>query len=846
VESLKLDAVDHPGDADDRAGLALLRELALDLRWSWNHATDELWSQLAPELWSRTRNPWVVLQTLSRQRLGQLLANPEFRTRVDHLVSRARQAALAASWFQQTHGASGLERVAYFSMEFMLSEALPIYAGGLGNVAGDQLKSASDLGVPVAGVSLLYQRGYFHQLIAGDGAQRAVFPYNEPGQLPVTPLRQPDGEWLRVEIALPDHSLWLRAWQVKVGRLHLYLLDSNDLANDPANRGITGELYGVGSELRLQQELVLGIGGWRLLKALGLRVDVCHLNEGHAAFAVLERVRSFMRETGRAFDVALSTTRAGNVFTTHTAVPAGFDCFAPPLVAQYLGKYATRDLHIPVHELLALGRRNAADDSESFNMAYLALRGSGSVNGVSRLHAQVSRRIFLPLFPQWPESEVPVGHVTNGVHMPSWDSRGADELWTRACGKDRWMGTLESLDEGIRSVSAPALWQCRTAARAQLVDYARARLTAQLAVSGASAVELQAARQVFNADALTLGFARRFATYKRPNLLLHDPQRLIRLLSSAQRPVQLIVAGKAHPADEPGQTLVREWVQFVRRPDVRPHAVFLADHDMLMTEYLTQGVDVWINTPRRPWEACGTSGMKVLVNGGLNVSELDGWWAEAYAPSVGWALGDGYEHEDDPAWDALEAGRLYELLETQIVPEFYARDAHGIPQAWVARIRESMAKLTPVYSANRSVRQYVERCYLPAADSFQRRAADGEALGVQLADRLRRLEQGWSTLHFGRVSVDTRDGRHHFSVEVELGTLEPHAVRVQLYAEALTGAEPLNPEMSRSARTAEGTVLYVASVPATRMPADYTPRIIPALPASGNVPLEATHILWQR
>ena len=636
---LQLDAGDHSGDTDDRAGLALLRELALDLRWSWNHASDEVWSQLAPELWSRTRNPWVVLQSLSRQRLGQLLADPEFRTRLDHLVNRARQAAQAPSWFQKTHGDSGLGRVAYFSMEFMLSEALPIYAGGLGNVAGDQLKSASDLGVPVVGVSLLYQRGYFHQVIAGDGAQRAVFPYNEPGLLPITPLRQRDGEWLRIEIPLSGRSLWLRAWQVKVGRLDLYLLDSNDLANDPANRGITGELYGVGSELRLQQELVLGIGGWRVIEALGLRAHVCHLNEGHAAFAVLERARSFMRGTGQPFDVALSTTRAGNVFTTHTAVAAGFDCFAPPLIEQYLGEYATRDLQVPMRELLALGRRNAADDSESFNMAYLAVRGSGAVNGVSKLHAEVSRRIFLPLFPQWPVSEVPIGHVTNGVHMPSWDSRGADELWTHACGKDRWMGSLESLGEGIRSVSEAELWQCRTTARAQLVDYARTRLAAQLAASGASAVEVEAARRVFSGDALTLGFGRRFATYKRPNLLLHDPERLLRLLSSAQRPVQLIVAGKAHPADEPAQALVREWVQFVRRADVRPHAVFLADHDMLMTEYLTQGVDVWINTPRRPWEACGTSGMKVLVNGGLNLSELDGWWAEAYAPSVGWAQG---------------------------------------------------------------------------------------------------------------------------------------------------------------------------------------------------------------
>ena len=309
--------------------------------------------------------------------------------------------------------------------------------------------------------------------------------------------------------------------------------------------------------------------------------------------------------------------------------------------------------------------------------------------------------------------------------------------------------------------------------------------------------------------------------------------------------MQLIVAGKAHPADEPGQALVREWVQFVRRSDARAHAVFLADYDMLMTECLTQGVDVWINTPRRPWEACGTSGMKVLVNGGLNVSELDGWWAEAYVPSVGWALGDGHEHEDDPAWDALEAGRLYELLETQIVPEFYARDEHGIPQTWVARLRESMAQLTPVYSANRSVREYVERCYLPAADSYRRRAADGGALGVQMTDTLHQLNQGWSTLRFGRISVDTRDGQHHFSVEVELGAIEPQSIRVQLYADGVAGAAPVHQDMSQSTAAGRGAMLYVATVPATRLPADYTPRIVPAL-AGGNVPLEAAHILWQR
>ena len=567
----------------------------------------------------------------------------------------------------------------------MLSEALPIYSGGLGNVAGDQLKAASDLGVPVVGVGLLYQQGYFRQVIDKDGAQQALFPYNDPGQLPITPLRQANGEWLRLEIALPGYSVWLRAWQVQVGRVKLYLLDSNDAANFPAHRGITSELYGGGPELRLKQELLLGIGGWRLLGALGIQPEVCHLNEGHAAFAVLERARSFMEETGQPFEVALAVTRAGNLFTTHTAVAAGFDRFAPALIEQYLGRYAEEKLGITLHDLLALGRQNPNDSSESFNMAYLAIRGSGAVNGVSRLHGKVSRHLFEPLFPHWPEDEVPVGHVTNGVHMPSWDSAPADDLWTEACGKDRWLGTTENLEQDIRRVSDATLWQFRTAASKSLVEYARERLSRQLAASGASPEAVDSAKHLFDPNALTLGFARRFATYKRPNLLLHDPERLLRLLTNPERPVQLIIAGKAHPADQAGQALIQEWMHFIRRPEARPHVIFLSDYDMLLTEHLVQGVDVWINTPRRPWEASGTSGMKVLVNGGINLSELDGWWAEAYTPEVGWALGDGQEHGDDPAWDAVEADALYDLLEREVIPEFYARDekrhSHRMGQA---------------------------------------------------------------------------------------------------------------------------------------------------------------------
>jgi starch phosphorylase len=830
-------------------GFDSLAELALDMRWSWNHATDGVWRALDPVLWELTQNPWVVLQTVSRDQLERVLADPAFRKNVDDRLRTKRQASETPAWFQQKHPQAPLTYVAYFSMEFMLSEALPIYSGGLGNVAGDQLKAASDLGVPVVGVGLLYQQGYFRQVIDRDGAQQALYPYNDPGQLPITPLRHPNGEWLRLEIALPGYPVWLRAWQVQAGRVKLYLLDSNDAANFPAHRGITSELYGGGPELRLVQEMLLGIGGWRLLSALGIKPEVCHLNEGHAAFATLERARDFMEETGQPFEVALAATRAGNLFTTHTAVAAGFDRFTPALIEQYLGVYAEKELGITLHDLLALGRQNPNDSLESFNMAYLAIRGSGAVNGVSRLHGKVSRNLFGPLFPHWPADEVPVGHVTNGVHMPTWDSAPADGLWTEACGKDRWLGTTETLEQDIRRLSDTTLWQFRTAASKSLVEYARVRVSQQLAASGASPEAVDGAKHLFDPNTLTLGFARRFATYKRPNLLLHDPERLLRLLNNPQRPVQLIIAGKAHPADQAGQALIQEWVHFIRRPETRPHVIFLSDYDMLLTERLVQGVDVWINTPRRPWEACGTSGMKVLVNGGMNLSELDGWWAEAYTPEVGWALGDGQEHGDDPAWDAAEAVTLYEQLEREVIPEFYTRDESSIPTAWVKRMRESMARLTPRFSAHRTVREYTEQHYLPAATAYHLRIANKGAIGKQMVDWQHSLEQKWAALHFGEVKVETRGEQHVFEVHVCLNGLDPKAVRVELYADGVKGSAPVRYEMKRirqlASASGSGGYVYSAAVSAARPPADYTARIIPHC-AGVAIPLEDARILWQR
>jgi starch phosphorylase len=824
-------------------GLDRLGELLLDLRWSWNHEADRLWRRIAPELWARTGNPWLILQNVSTARLKMLAADAAFEKMLVDYVTSYRDAMEKPSWFQQTYPESPLT-VAYFSMEFGLSEALPLYSGGLGILAGDYMKTASDLGVSVVGIGLLYQQGYFRQVLDITGSQAEFYPYNDPGQLPITPVRDKDGEWLAVEVRLPGRHIRLRAWQAKIGRTRLYLLDSNDPRNSPADRGIASELYGGGPDMRLQQEIALGIGGWRLLRALDIDVDVCHLNEGHAALVVLERARDFMTTSGRAFDVALAATRAGNVFTTHTPVEAGFDRFQPGMMQRYLGSYAD-EIGIGLDGILALGRRKPTNLGEPFNMTYLAIRGSGSVNGVSRIHAEVSRRIFQTLFPRTPQREVPVSHVTNGVHMPSWDSAAADEIWSDACGKERWLGDLTTVEENLKKVSDEQLWELRNHGRQRLVDYARDRLVSQMATAGVSQEEISQARQKLDPDVLTIGFARRFTGYKRPNLLLHNEERLARLLCHPQRPLQLIIAGKAHPRDEEGKAMIKSWSDFVRRAEICPHIAFLADYDMSLAEHLIQGVDLWVNTPRRPWEACGTSGMKVLVNGGLNLSELDGWWAEAYRPDVGWALGDGQEHGDDPGLDAREAEQLYHLLEEEVVPRFYNRNANGIPEAWVARMRASMAELTPHFSSNRMVREYVERSYLPASRLYHSRISHEARQASLLSHWHEQLNKHWAELRFGELNLKQENGEYTFSVQLHLGQLDPDAVKIELYAEPGDSQEPEIHTMERNEYLAgdfEG-YLYSAHLPARRPASDYTPRVIPHFDGA-LVPLEAPQILW--
>jgi starch phosphorylase len=828
------------------AGLEELATLALDLRWTWSHSADHLWRALDPERWELSRNPWLLLQQAAAARLEALARDPAYRRDLEAALA-LRAEHVASPPALDTGAVTREHPVAYFCMEFAVGEAIPLYAGGLGVLAGDHLKTASDLGVPLVAVGLLYQEGYFRQVIDSSGHQEELYPYNDPTCLPIQPERTPDGDWLTVALDLPGRRLDLRVWRAQVGRVPLYLLDANVSSNDPADRGITSKLYGDGPETRIRQELVLGIGGYRALAALGVEPAACHLNEGHAAFALLERARLAMRAHGLSFAEALAATRAGNVFTTHTSVEAAFDAFAPALVARYLpadGPYLA-ELGLPFDELLALGRGPSDGDGAPFRPAFLAMRGAGHFNAVSALHGEKSREILRGLFPRLPLAEVPISHVTNGVHVPSWDSTFSDELWTKACGVDRWRGSSEAHEQAIGGVPDRELWASRARARAALVENVRARLVRQLARRGHSAAAAAEGGRALDPDVLTLGFARRFAEYKRPNLLLHDRARLLRLLGDARRPVQLVIAGKAHPEDRGGKDLIEAWTHFVDDPGARGRCVFLEDYDLELAQELVQGVDVWINTPRRPWEACGTSGMKVLVNGGLNLSVLDGWWAEAWEPGVGWAVGAAASATAGS--DERDAQDLLDRLERDVVPSFYERDAEGLPRAWLALVRASLSKLTPRFSANRMMREYVAGLYGPAARDAARRLRDGGAGARALEAWRRRLTEGWAGIRMGRRSQEEQGQERAVTLEVFLNEVQPADVAVELYADALAPGGPPERQVMRDAGPLPGTVhghLYTVTMPATRPGWHYTARVVPANPEA-VLPAELPLVVWQ-
>ena len=828
--------------------IASLQSVALDLRWTWSHEGDALWGHVDEKLWERTLNPWTVLQGASRERLKQLAGDEKFREKLKNFVAAREQYLQTPGWFRSTQGASQLGGVAYFSMEFGLGAALPIYAGGLGILAGDVLKSASDLDIPVIGIGLLYQEGYFRQLIDGAGMQQEFYPYNEPAALPVEPVILPEDGWLRIGLELPGRVVQLRVWKANVGRVTLYLLDSNDALNSPLDRGITAKLYGGGPELRLMQEIVLGVGGWRVVEALHPEVEVCHVNEGHAAFAIIERARQLALKSNLDFWEALWATRAGNVFTTHTPVAAGFDRFPADLLRKYL-PYVEGSLHghgVKIEDVLALGRADQNNPDEPFNMAFLAQRGSAMTIGGSRLHGEVSRRIFQPLFPRWPSCEVPVSHVTNGVHIPTWDSAGSDRVWNKILGKGRWRSPTANRNEAIpEEVSDEELWAMRGEGRQRLVRYARYHLGRQLREGGFDLEAVQRADTVLDPNVLTLGFARRFTEYKRPNLLLRDRDRLDNLLRNDMYPVQIVVAGKAHPADDVGKEMIQEWIRLARNPRYRRHVVFLEDYDISLAQEMVQGVDVWINTPRRPWEACGTSGMKVLVNGGLNCSTLDGWWDEAFTDGVGWSIGDGSGGAAENV-DARDVQSLYDVLENAIIPEFYHRDGHGLPRGWLGRIRASMGRLTPVFGGARMMSDYLEQAYLPLAKSVRARLKDrcSQAKAMNLWSRT--LHSRWSSLHVGRPVASKTDSTWHIVAPVYLGELAADSVRVEMFADQTAEYAPEVIMLHQEHAIAGSTngFIFAGAISSTRPLEDYTVRVVPYHP-NAYLPAELPLIAWQ-
>ncbi len=841
--------------------LSVLRELAIDLHWSWNHGGDLLWRRINAEVWVQTQNPIAVLQLTSDQQLQTLAKDADFVAQLHATVKSTRDYLTKPSWYSKHYLQNGddakpLRGVAYFSMEFGLCEALPLYAGGLGMLAGDYLKTASDLGVPLVGIGLLYQEGYFHQSIAEDGWQQETYLFNDPGSLPVEPLCAEDGSWLHIESQFLGRQVHFRVWQAKVGRVTLYLLDSNAPCNQVCDRDITSTLYGGNTELRLMQELALGICGWRLIEKLGLDIDICHLNEGHAAFATLERISAYRKRHKVDFDHALWATRCGNLFTTHTAVAAGFDLFSEALLRPYIAELA-QHLGVDTDRILSLGHAKQTmasppSNRDPFNMAYLAMNTCARSNAVSELHGTVSREIFQPLFPHWPEREVPVSHVTNGVHIPTWDSPWADEEWTRLFGKDRWRDDPKALSaKPLEQLGDAQLWQMAASQRAQLVDYTRQRIANQERNGSSSASNLDSLGVKLDPNILTLGFARRFAEYKRSDLLLRDPERLARLLCSSQHPVQLLVAGKAHPADDSGKRALQRWYQFVQRPDVRQHVVLIEDYDIALAQQLVQGVDVWVNTPRRPWEACGTSGMKVLVNGGLNVSTLDGWWAEAYQPGLGWAITSA-DHatqenleEKTTHGDAEDAEQLYQLLETQIIPLFYKRNEQGLPIDWLNCMRASMAVLTPRFSSNRMLCEYLDNFYLPAAANHLQRQSNA-AVAKDLQDWHQHLHLHWHEVHASELHITEQENSWNVNVTVYLGAIKPLSIRVQMIADSVAQhpAQTICLNLSQAIDGAVNAYGFTGTLPKYRAPEDFTVRVISSHPQA-NVPAENALIYWQ-
>lgn len=767
--------------------LACLRTLAYNLRWTWDHDTLELFMRLDTALWSECgHNPVLLLNRVPQGRLEDAAVDDAFLAHLDRACAAHNVYLTEPGWFRRRHPEFADLSIAYFSMEFGLTECLPIYSGGLGVLSGDHLKSASDLDIPLVGVGLLYQKGYFTQYLNPDGWQLERYPVNDFTSLPIEPVRGENGRPLHVHVDLAGRRVSIRVWRVQVGRVRLFLLDTNVPENHPQDQDVTDELYGGGPEERIRQEIVLGIGGIRALHAMGIVPQVCHLNEGHSAFLSLERVRVLRKESGLDYQSARQVTGAGTVFTTHTPVPAGFDLFSPELMSKYFSAFV-EELGLDLNQFLAKGRQVPSDLSEAFNVAVLALRHSPRRNSVSRLHRGVTARMMQAGWPELSEKEIPIDYVTNGVHIRGWVAADMAMLYDRYLGP-RWRADPADPDVWSRVEQIPdeELWRTHVRQRERLVTFVRAQLQEQLRRRNAPPSELESAGEALRSDALTIGFARRFATYKRATLLLREVDRLKALLLDERRPIQVIFAGKAHPRDDAGKELIREIVRFAKVEGVQHRLVFIENYDLAKARALAQGVDVWLNTPRRPLEASGTSGMKVVGNGGLNLSILDGWWDEGYRPGLGWAIGSGEEFSDAEYQDRVDSQSLYSLLEQEVMPLFYERGADGLPRGWLAMMKASIRELTPAFSTIRMVREYAERFYLPAAQHFDRLAIDDYAKARELSYWKSRVQGAWGDVAI--VSVQGGDGEDvtagasvPLEVRVRLGALTPADVSVQAH-----------------------------------------------------------------
>lgn len=836
------------------AALERLRELAYNVRWAWNHDTIELFRRLDSDLWETSgHNPVRMIGTINQQRLEEAAADDSFLAHFERVMGDFdAYMENKGSWFQKTHGKSDKPSIAYFSAEFGLTECLSIFAGGLGILAGDHLKSASDLGIPLTGVGLLYQQGYFEQYLNPAGWQQEAYKDNDFHTLPTTLVLGSDGMPLKIAVDLPGHTIFVQIWRVMAGRVNLYLLDTNIPENTrDSDRDLTDQLYGGNLEYRLQQEILLGIGGYRALKALGIHPTVYHMNEGHSAFLSLELVRNLMAENQIEFTEGRELASSALIFTTHTPVAAGHDYFPPNLMNFYFSEYVAK-LGISFSEFIALGQKNPEKQDDSFCMTILALRMAAFSNGVSQLHGEVSRCLWKDLWPEVPENETPISHITNGVHFQSWISQEMNQLYERYLGPNWWEHSGESNGwHHIESISSESLWRTHERRRERLVTFARKRLHAQLLRRGASQAEIEAAEEILDPEALTIGFARRFATYKRGTLLLRDKERLGRILNNKERPVQVIFAGKAHPHDDAGKELIRQITALARDPQFRQRITFIEDYDMSVARYLVQGVDVWLNTPLRPNEASGTSGMKAIANGVLNLSTLDGWWDEVCrsraedCPLIGWAIGRGESYSDAAYQDQVEAEALYDILERDVVPTFYERRADGLPHHWISLMKSSIGDLSHYFNTNRMVQEYTERFYLNAHAHYHDLLANSGSRAVALAASMTRIRKAWPNLRLEVIASDLQAeipvGQSvGFQVRVQTGTLTKDDLNVELYAGHLNAdgeiENPVITAMTPTSAGEDGSLLYETNaIPCCGSGRHgYTARVLPQHPDLNN------------